>query len=73
VEVFLADHKDVNNSEWIVVGSTLVIPLIGLLYVRLTATIMRRAGVPPIAEHVGSLRTPERAVVAEPVALRKAA
>jgi hypothetical protein len=72
----LADHKDVHRGELIAVGSCLVIPLIGLIYVRVMGAIMRRAGVPPIEEQVSSLKmadADESDVAAEPVALKKAA
>jgi hypothetical protein len=72
VEFFLADHKDVNKGEFVVVAASVVIPVIGFVYVRLMGSFMRRAGVPPM-EEVSSLKMPERAVAAEPIELRKAA
>jgi hypothetical protein len=76
VLIWLADHKDVNSSDFIAVGSCLIIPVIAFIYVRVVGKIMRGAGVPPIAEEISSLKLPERgmpASVEEPVELRKAA
>src|SRR5687768_7405722 len=72
VPVFLADHKDVNKGDFVVVAASVVIPVIGFVYVRLMGTIMRRAGVPPM-EEVSSLKMPEPAAPGEAIELRKAA
>jgi len=66
----------VYRGELIAVGSCLIIPLVGLVYVRVMGAIMRRAGVPPIQEQVSSLKladADDNDVAAEPVALKKAA
>ena len=37
-------------------GLSMMVPLLGLLYVRLEEFILRRAGIPPIEEHIASLK-----------------
>ena len=39
-------------------GLSMMIPVIALLYVKLEKFILRRAGVPPIEEHIASLKLP---------------
>jgi len=68
----LADHKSVGNGIWMIFGLSMMIPVIGLLYVKLEKIILRRAGVPPIEEHIASLKLPDQEVEA-PIELRKAA
>lgn len=53
---------------------SMMVPLLGLLYVRLERFILRRAGIPPIEEHIASLKLADH--VEEPqqtIELRKAA
>ena len=52
-------------------GLSMMIPVIGLLYVKLEKFILRRAGIPPIEEHIASLKLPDQ--IEEPVQMRKAA
>ncbi len=67
----MADHKDVNTGDLLAVGAWIIIPVIGLVYVRIESAILRRAGVPPIEEPT-SLKFPEQKGDA-PAGLRKAA
>jgi hypothetical protein len=67
----LADQKVV-SSGIIIFGLSMLIPVIGLLYVKLEKVILRRAGIPPIEEHIASLKMPDQAIE-EPIELRKAA
>ena len=53
-------------------GLSMMIPVIGLLYLKLEKAILRRAGVPPIEEQISSLKMPEQEVAA-PIEMRKAA
>ena len=53
-------------------GLSMTIPVMGLLYVKLEKIILRRAGIPPIEEHIASLKLPDEQIE-EPVELRKAA
>src|ERR1051325_10212728 len=71
VEFSLADQKVV-SSGIIIFGLSMLIPVIGLLYVKLEKVILRRAGIPPIEEHIASLKMPDQAIE-EPMELRKAA
>jgi len=68
----LADHKNVGTGIWMIFGLSMMIPVIGLLYVKLEKIILRRAGIPPIEEHIASLKLPDQEVEA-PIELRKAA
>jgi len=52
-------------------GLSMTIPVIGLLYVKLEKIILRRAGIPPIEEHIASLKLPDQ--IEEPAQMRKAA
>jgi hypothetical protein len=70
VEFSLVDHKSVGTGTMIF-GLSMMIPVIGLLYVKLEKFILRRAGIPPIEEHIASLKFPDQ--IQEPVELRKAA
>ena len=60
------------SSGIIIFGLSMLIPVIGLLYVKLEKVILRRAGIPPIEEHIASLKMPDQAIE-EPIELRKAA
>ncbi len=53
-------------------GLSMMIPVIGLLYLKLEKIILRRAGIPPIEEHIASLKLPDQQIE-ESVELRKAA
>ena len=53
-------------------GLSMMVPVLGLLYVKLEKFILRRAGIPPIEEHIASLKLADQAAE-EPVELRKAA
>ena len=67
----MVDHKSVSSGIWMIFGLSMTIPVIGLLYVKLEKMILRRAGVPPIEEHIASLKLPDQ--IEERVELRKAA
>ena len=55
-------------------GLSMMVPVLGLLYVKLEKFILRRAGIPPIEEHIASLKLVEQdQEIAEPIELRKAA
>ena len=75
VRFSLADHKGVNTTEMLMIlGLSMMVPLLGLLYIRLEKFILRRAGVPPIEEHIASLKLADHLeATAEPIELRKAA
>ncbi len=68
----MVDHKGVSSGIWMIFGLSMTIPVIGLLYVKLEKIILRRAGVPPIEEHIASLKLPDEQIE-EPAELRKAA
>jgi len=53
-------------------GLSMMVPVLGLLYLKLEKFILRRAGIPPIEEHIASLKLPEQQIEA-PIELRKAA
>ena len=70
----MVDHKSVSTAILMTFGLSMMIPVIGLLYVKLEKIILRRAGVPPIEEHIASLKLADQSEeVAAPVELRKAA
>jgi len=71
VEFSLVDHKSVNIGILMTFGLSMMIPVIGLAYLRLERFILRRAGIPPIEEHIASLKLSDP--IEEPVQLRKAA
>jgi hypothetical protein len=71
VEFSLVDHKSVNLGFLMTFGLSMMIPVIGLAYLRLERFILRRAGIPPIEEHIASLKPSDH--IEEPVQLRKAA
>ena len=60
------------TATWMIFGLSMLIPVIGLLYVRFEKIILRRAGVPPIEEHIASLKLHDQQLE-EPIQLRKAA
>ena len=68
----MVDHKGVSSGIWMIFALSMTIPVIGLLYVKLEKMILRRAGVPPIEEHIASLKLPDQEIAA-PAELRKAA
>jgi hypothetical protein len=68
----LVDHKIVSSGILMTFGLSMMVPVLGLLYVKLEKFILRRAGVPPIEEHIASLKLPDQAIE-EPIELRKAA
>jgi hypothetical protein len=72
VGFWLVDHKSVNIGILMIFGLSLLIPLIGLLYLKLERVILRRAGVPPMEEQIASLKLPQQQLEV-PVELRKAA
>ena len=53
-------------------GLSLLVPVLGLLYLKLEKAILRRAGIPPLEEHIASLKLPDQDEQA-PIELRKAA
>jgi len=53
-------------------GLSMMIPVMGLAYVILEKAILRRAGVPPIEEHISSLKMPDQEIEA-PAQMKKAA
>ena len=74
VDFSLADHKGVTTGMLLTFGLSMMIPVIALLYVKLEQFILRRAGVPPIEEHIASLKLPDESEeVAATIELRKAA
>ena len=68
----MVDHKSVGTGTLMTFGLSMMIPVIALIYVRLEKFILRRAGVPPIEEHIASLKLPDQQIE-EPIELRKAA
>jgi hypothetical protein len=72
VDFSLADHKGVGTGILMIFGLSMMIPVIGLLYLKLERMILRRAGVPPIEEHIANLKMPEQQIES-PMELRKAA
>jgi hypothetical protein len=72
VSFSLADHKIVSSGTLMIFALSMMVPVLGLLYVKLEKFILRRAGVPPIEEHIASLKLPDQPIE-EPVELRKAA
>jgi hypothetical protein len=72
VDFSLADHKGVGTGMLMIFGLSMMIPVMGLLYLKLERIILRRAGVPPIEEHIASLKMPEQQIETS-VELRKAA
>jgi len=68
----LADHKSVSSGTLMIFALSMMVPVLGLLYVKLEKFILRRAGVPPIEEHIASLKLPDQPIE-EPIELRKAA
>jgi hypothetical protein len=67
-------NKGVSNGTLMIFGLSMMVPVISLLYIKLEKMIMRRAGVPPLQEHLASLRFPDQArEIQEPLQLRKAA
>jgi len=72
VEFSLADHKGVSSGIWTIFALSMMIPVIGLAYLKLEKFILRRAGIPPIEEHIASLKLPDQQID-KPVELRKAA
>jgi hypothetical protein len=73
VSFSLADHKGVSSGFWTILALSMMVPVLGFLYVRLERFILRRAGIPPIEEHIASLRLVQEEETAEPIELRKAA
>ena len=71
MEFSLVDHKNVSTGILMTFGLSMTIPVIGLLYVKLEKIILRRAGIPPIEEHIASLKLPDQ--IEEPAQMRKAA
>jgi hypothetical protein len=67
----LVDHKSVSTGIWMIFPLSLTVPVLALAYVKLERFILRRAGIPPIEEHIASLKLPDH--IEEPVELRKAA
>jgi hypothetical protein len=72
VEFSLVDHKSVSSGIWMIFALSMTIPVIALFYVKLERIILRRAGVPPIEEHIASLTLPNQEVEV-PIQMRKAA
>ena len=72
MEFWLVDHKGVSTGIWMIFALSMMVPVMGLLYVKLEKFILRRAGVPPIEEHIASLKLPDEQIE-EPAELRKAA
>ena len=74
VSFSLADHKGVSSGIWMIFGLSMMVPVLGLLYVKLEKFILRRAGIPPIEEHIASLKLADHVKEAtESIELRKAA
>ena len=73
VSFSFADHKGVSSGIWMIFGLSMMVPVLGLLYVLLERFILRRAGIPPIEEHIASLKLVREEELAEPIELRKAA
>jgi hypothetical protein len=71
VDFSLVDHKSVSTGM-LIFGLSMMIPVIGLLYVKLEKAILRRAGIPPMEEQIASLKMPQQQIE-PPVELRKAA
>ena len=74
MEISLVDHKGVSTGILMIFGLSMMIPVVGLLYIKLEKLILRRAGLPPIEEHIASLKLPDQSEEAPAaVELRKAA
>ena len=73
VEFSFADHKGVSSGIWMIFALSMMVPVLGLLYVKLEKFILRRAGIPPIEEHIASLKLVQEEELAQPIELRKAA
>jgi hypothetical protein len=67
-----ADQKGVSTGILTIFGLSMLIPVIGLLYIKLEKRILRSAGVPPIDEQIASIKLPPQSIE-EPIELRKAA
>jgi len=68
----LVDHKSVGTETLMTFGLSMMIPVLGLIYLKIEKFILRRAGVPPIEEHIASLKLHDQQLQ-EPMELRKAA
>jgi hypothetical protein len=73
VDYWLADQRGVSTTGILMIfGLSLMVPVLGLLYIKLEKAILRRAGIPPLEEHIASLKLPDQDEQA-PIELRKAA
>ena len=63
-----------STGFWTILALSMMVPMLGFLYVRLEKFILRRAGIPPIEEHIASLKLVDQDEdVSEPMEMRKAA